>query len=75
MSAVAATVPEDLRPQRHHLALLFDWDGTVADSQQVNFESLRAALAEVHLDLEKTWFDARTGVPDIYAARGLVKRP
>ena len=34
----------------------------MADSQQVNFESRRAALAEVHLDPEKTWFDARTGV-------------
>ncbi|WP_051208608.1 HAD family hydrolase [Propionicicella superfundia] len=62
MVVVPASTPARLSPGRHHIALLFDWDGTVANSQQVNFESLRAALRDVHLDLEKSWFDARTGV-------------
>lgn len=62
MTVVQATRPEHLCPERHHVALLFDWDGTVADSQKVNFESLHAALVAVDLDLEKGWFDARTGV-------------
>lgn len=52
----------DLQPAPHHEALLFDWDGTVADSQQVNFEVLREALVPVGVVLEQSWFDARTGV-------------
>jgi HAD superfamily hydrolase (TIGR01509 family) len=62
MTLTRATTPDLLQPQPHHQALLFDWDGTVADSQQVNFESLRAALESVPLPLEQPWFDARTGV-------------
>ncbi|GIG23617.1 fructose-1-phosphate phosphatase YqaB [Cellulomonas chitinilytica] len=57
-----ASTPEHLRPADRHVALLFDWDGTVADSQQVNFEVLRTALDGVGLTLDQGWFDARTGV-------------
>jgi hypothetical protein len=57
---VLATSPDGLAPAPHHRALVFDRDGTLAASQQVNFESLRAALASAPLRLDQAWFDAST---------------
>jgi HAD superfamily hydrolase (TIGR01509 family) len=51
-----------LHPAPHHRALIFDWDGTVADSQAVNYAVLRDALAEHGCDLAEPWFAARTGM-------------
>lgn len=50
-----------LRPSSKYEALLFDWDGTVANTQRVNFEVLKAALAKYDLPLEWSWFAERTG--------------
>lgn len=59
---IRASTRDDLRPGPKHRALLFDWDGTVADSQLANFLSIRGALEEHGLSLDQDWFDARTGV-------------
>jgi HAD superfamily hydrolase (TIGR01509 family) len=58
----AAASPDDLEPGDDHAALLFDWDGTLADSQTVNYEVLRDALQARGAHLDRAWFDARTGV-------------
>ncbi|WP_405657836.1 HAD family hydrolase [Streptomyces sp. NBC_00079] len=42
--------------------LLFDWDGTLADSTAVNFAALRRALRAHGGDLSREWFLARTGM-------------
>lgn len=52
----------DLDPGAGHRALLFDWDGTLADSQEVNYAVLTTALQQQGADLARGWFDARTGV-------------
>jgi HAD superfamily hydrolase (TIGR01509 family) len=52
---------DDLSP-RGAKGLLFDWDGTLADSQAANYRAMAAALAAVQIDLEQEWFDARTGL-------------
>ncbi|TDB82291.1 HAD family phosphatase [Micromonospora sp. KC721] len=59
---IKATSAADLEPACRHEALLFDWDGTLADSQSVNFQVLRAALEPTGVVLEQPWFDARTGM-------------
>jgi beta-phosphoglucomutase-like phosphatase (HAD superfamily) len=43
-------------------ALLFDWDGTLVDSQYANYRAMYRALAQVGVALEQEWFDARTGL-------------
>ncbi|GAA2064218.1 beta-phosphoglucomutase family hydrolase [Catenulispora yoronensis] len=43
-------------------ALLFDWDGTLVDSQDANYQAMVHALSPVGIDLEKEWFYARTGI-------------
>lgn len=53
---------EDLEPLERHRALLFDWDGTLADSQAANYRAIRIALQAAGLDIAQDWFDARTGV-------------
>lgn len=52
----------DLVPAERHRGLLVDHDGTLVDSQAVNYRALRDALAAAGLTLEQAWFDARTGV-------------
>jgi HAD superfamily hydrolase (TIGR01549 family) len=42
--------------------LLFDWDGTLVDSQPANYLAMATALSEHGLELEADWFDARTGL-------------
>ena len=41
---LTAVRAEDSGPRNRHVGLLFDWDGTVADSQPVNFAALAEAL-------------------------------
>ena len=43
-------------------ALLFDWDGTLVDSQAANYRAMSHALSVAGLRIEKDWFDARTGL-------------
>ncbi|MGK3945178.1 HAD family phosphatase [Streptomyces sp. RP5T] len=42
--------------------LLFDWDGTLVDSQTANYRAMAKALATEGIDLEQQWFDGRTGL-------------
>jgi HAD superfamily hydrolase (TIGR01509 family) len=54
-----------LLPQLHPgdaQALLFDWDGTLVDSQHANFRAMAEALAPHGMTLCQDWFDARTGL-------------
>ncbi|MBP2707987.1 HAD family phosphatase [Microbispora sp. RL4-1S] len=43
-------------------ALLFDWDGTLVDTQPANYLAMAGALAEEGVRLDQEWFDARTGL-------------
>lgn len=42
--------------------LLFDWDGTLVDSQYANYRAMAGTLATEGVRLEQEWFDARTGL-------------
>jgi beta-phosphoglucomutase-like phosphatase (HAD superfamily) len=46
-------------------ALLFDWDGTLVDSQDANYRAMSHALSIVGIHLEKEWFDSRTGISSV----------
>jgi HAD superfamily hydrolase (TIGR01549 family) len=59
-------------------AVIFDWDGTLADTKQVILKSFHAALREVaHLDVDDDFIVRRIGVGaaltfrDILTAKGL----
>ncbi|WP_326595960.1 HAD family hydrolase [Streptomyces sp. NBC_01803] len=45
----------------NHEALIADWDGTLVDSQPLNFRGLAAALAPRGLVLDQGWYRARLG--------------
>ncbi|WP_456785863.1 HAD family hydrolase [Cellulomonas sp. P5_C5] len=62
MTVSAARTTADLAPAPHHRGFLVDHDGTLVDSQAVNYRALRDAVATVDLTLDETWYDARTGV-------------
>jgi len=42
--------------------LLFDWDGTLVDSQYANYRAMSAVLLTEGVKLQHDWFDARTGL-------------
>lgn len=50
-------------------ALLFDWDGTLVDSQPANYRALADALALFGITLDRGWFAARTGI----SARDMIR--
>jgi len=52
---------QQLKPPDDARALLFDWDGTLADSQLLNFRVLSQAPTTVDLAMSYDWFAARTG--------------
>ena len=66
---------EDIRARRP-AALLFDWDGTLVDSQEGNYCAVRDALATIGVGIERGWFEARTGLSarDLFGER-LADRP
>jgi HAD superfamily hydrolase (TIGR01509 family) len=43
-------------------ALIFDWDGTLANSHAANYQAMAVALRRQGASLEKDWFLARTGL-------------
>jgi beta-phosphoglucomutase-like phosphatase (HAD superfamily) len=47
---------------RSYGALLVDWDGTLVDSQPMNFACLREVLAARAVDLDRDWYRARIGL-------------
>lgn len=60
----------DLAP-RTAACLLFDWDGTLVDTQYANYRAMAAVLAPEGVDLEQEWFDARTGLSSAEMIRAL----
>jgi HAD superfamily hydrolase (TIGR01509 family) len=52
--------------------LLFDWDGTVVDSQLANYNAMAQALGKNGVELEQAWFDARTGLSSAEMIRTLI---
>jgi beta-phosphoglucomutase-like phosphatase (HAD superfamily) len=68
-----ATSVSDLEPPAHIAALIFDWDGTLADSQHTNYVGLSAALSRQGLILPQSWFDARTGLSTREMARAFAR--
>jgi beta-phosphoglucomutase-like phosphatase (HAD superfamily) len=42
--------------------LIFDWDGTLVDTQPANYRAMSGALAAYDIDMPEPWFAARTGV-------------
>lgn len=62
MATTTARTAADLIPGERHRGLLVDHDGTLVDSQAVNYLALRDALALAGVPLDQQWFDARAGV-------------
>ncbi|XVQ82681.1 HAD family hydrolase [Microbispora siamensis] len=54
-------------------ALLFDWDGTLVDTQRANYRAMAEALAVEGVRLEQEWFDARTGLSSAEMIRLLAR--
>ncbi|MBV6702482.1 HAD family phosphatase [Kitasatospora aureofaciens] len=63
----------ELHPGRAE-ALLFDWDGTLVDSQYANYRAMADALAPYGVTLDQEWFDARTGLSSADMVRVLAQR-
>ncbi|MFE3110016.1 HAD family hydrolase [Kitasatospora indigofera] len=57
----------------HAEALLFDWDGTLVDSQYANYRAMADVLAPHGVTLRQEWFDARTGLSSADLIRTLAK--
>jgi HAD superfamily hydrolase (TIGR01509 family) len=53
--------------------LLFDWDGTLVDSQGANYRAMAGALSRVGVALEESWFAARTGLSSAEMIKSLVR--
>jgi beta-phosphoglucomutase-like phosphatase (HAD superfamily) len=66
MSVLAGLAPGDAA------GLLFDWDGTLVDSQDANCRAMATALAEHGVTLEPAWFNARTGLSSAEMVRALI---
>lgn len=52
----------DLTPPEPFSALIFDCDGTLADTPRLHFAAWRAALAPVGVELPESWYLARVGL-------------
>ena len=65
-----AATAEDLEPGDRYRMLIFDWDGTLADSTRVNHESFAEAMRPYGVRIARDWFEARSGlsVADMVAA-------
>lgn len=71
-AAKLAHVHPDLVPHDDVAALLFDWDGTLVDSQPANFAAMAAVLRGEGVHLPQDWFDARTGLSSAEMIRAYV---
>lgn len=45
-----------------HSAVLFDWDGTLADTHQAHYRALHDAMAPFQIPVDWQWFLDRTGL-------------
>ncbi|MFI0742766.1 HAD family hydrolase [Streptomyces sp. NPDC021100] len=57
----------------NYAALVMDWDGTVVDSQPLNYRCLAQALSPYGIDLHQRWYRARIGTSgaDLLAELGV----
>ena len=55
--------PESIIAAYEPAALVFDFDGTLADSTELHEQSLRMALADHGISLDSGWYQAHTGLP------------
>lgn len=57
---MTAPVTYDVLPDSDTIeALIFDWDGTLVDSAEANFDALRRALLACDVVLDRDWYFAR----------------
>ena len=61
------TPPPDTR------CLIFDWDGTLVDTQLANYRAMAQAIRSYGISLDKAWFDARTGLSSAEMAETLLR--
>lgn len=61
-SPAAAPAAGTTRRRGGVAALIFDWDGTLVDTEQANRRSLAAALAPYDIVLSPQWFAANSGL-------------
>ncbi len=52
----------DLEPGPRYQALIFDWDGTLADSHTANYEAFAQTMRVRGIEINRSWFNARTGL-------------
>jgi HAD superfamily hydrolase (TIGR01509 family) len=43
-------------------ALLWDWDGTLVQSAEINFQAFREAMAKYHLTVLRVWYEPRASM-------------
>ena len=55
VAGLAAAVPD------HVTCLIFDWDGTLANTQDANYRAMSGTLYGYGLNMPEDWFSARTG--------------
>ncbi|MFD3997925.1 HAD family hydrolase [Streptomyces sp. NPDC058548] len=56
---------------RYAGCLLFDWDGTLVDSQYANYRAMATVLSHEGVRLPQEWFYARTGLSSAEMIRAL----
>lgn len=62
----------ELQPPAYCEALIFDWDGTLADSHDANYRALAETMSAHGGSVTRDWFDTRTGTSAEDAIRLLV---
>src|SRR5262245_6279294 len=60
MIAIDAIVADALRGTA---AVIFDWDGTLADTQDRNYQALSTALPPHHVTVDRAWYAQHAGLP------------
>lgn len=60
--------PAGLIPPPHVGALIFDWDGTVADTHEAGYRAFRRTASALGLNVDREWYWDRVGLssPDTF---------
>ena len=59
-------------PGQEYRALIFDWDGTVANTEAVNYAALATVLRSVGVPITREWFAERTGISSTELIRSVL---
>ncbi|RLU81752.1 hypothetical protein CTZ27_31555 [Streptomyces griseocarneus] len=62
-----------LTPPPEARCLIFDWDGTLADTQYANYLAMAEALRRHGVGLDRSWFDERTGLSSAELVEALME--